>query len=160
MTVLLHRLSLQWPEISDVVVDLPPGLFGFGAEMLQLASSIQRRQLPEGYPDWIHGPVAWNARIYVVTTQDENDLLPVYENVALQSRTFRSARILVNKSNTAPRPPQEVVGPMLGLQLDERRIHQVPSLMPTLGKIFVSGALRIDEDVRKLAHLFVSEEVT
>jgi hypothetical protein len=159
MTVVLHRLSMQRPEVSDVVVDLPPGLFGFGAEMLWLTSAIQRRQMPEGYPDWTSGEVIWNARIYVVTTPDENDLLPVYENVALQRRTFGSAHVLVNKS-VAPLPkPAEIVGETLGILIDERRIQRVPLLMPTLGTLFVEGALRVDDNVRRLAPLFTSEVV-
>lgn len=159
MTVVLHRLSVQWPEVSDVVVDLPPGLFGFGAEMLRLASAIQRRELPEGYPDWTSGDVVWDARVYVVTTPDDNDLLPVYENVVLQARTFGAAHVLVNKS-VAPLPgPAEIVGETLGLLIDERRLHQVPLLTPTLGRIFVDGALRVDDDVRRLATLFTSEVV-
>lgn len=159
MTVLLHRLSFQWPEMSDVVIDVPPGLFGFGAEILELASSLQRNELPEGYPDWKTGPVVWTPRVYLVTTPDENDLLPVYENVAQIPRTFGNAHILVNKSTTVLRSPQEVVGPMLGLQLDEKRIHQIQMLPATLGRIFVDGELRMDDDVRALAKILVPKEV-
>lgn len=156
MTVTLHRLTIQRPDVSDIVVDLPPGLFGFGAEMLRLARDIQRREMPEGYPDWTSGEILWSARIYVVTTPDLNDLLPVYENVAM-ARTFALAQVLVNKS-TAPLPrPAEVVGETLGMLIDERHIHQVPLLMPTLGRIFVDGALRVDDDVRRLSTLFADE---
>jgi hypothetical protein len=159
MTAVLHRLSEQRPEISDLVVDLPPGLFGFGAEMLRLARAVQGSEVLEGYPDWTGGEVVWDARVYVVTTPDENDLLPVYENVALLARTFGSAHVLVNKSVEPLRPLADIVGPLLALQIDEKRIHQVPLLMPTLGRIFVDGALRVDDDVRRLASLFTSEAI-
>ncbi len=70
--------------------------------MLRLASATQRREMPEGYPDWTSGDVVWDARVYVVTTPDNNDLLPVYESVVLQARTFGFAHILVNKSTAPP----------------------------------------------------------
>lgn len=114
--------------------------------------------MPEDFPDWQNGPVAWDASIYLVTTPDDNDLLPVYENMAFGAGMLRDALVLVNKSNEALKPPTEVLGPTLGLLIDERRIRQIPRLMPTLGSIFTAGELRVDADVLKLDSLFMPKE--
>jgi hypothetical protein len=159
MTVLLDTASFQWPELTDVVIDVPPGLFGFGEEMLALASMLMRDGLPEGYPDWKTGPVVWDARAFLVTTPDANDVLPVYEYMALNIKKLLRATILLNKSTTVLPQPEEILGPTLGALIDTRRIEQVPFLPQTLGRIFVDGNLYTDDDVRRLERIFVHEEI-
>jgi len=159
MTVLLDTVSSQWPELTDVIIDVPPGLFGFGAEMMALASMLMRDGLPEGYPDWKTGPVVWDARAFLVTTPDNNDVLPVYEYMALNITKLLGARILLNKSTTVPPRPEDVIGPTLGALIDARRIEQVAFLPQTLGRIFLDGNLYAGEDVRRLDRIFVPEEI-
>ncbi|MEO5731398.1 MAG: P-loop NTPase [Byssovorax sp.] len=159
MTVLLDTVSFQRPDLTDVVIDVPPGLFGFGEEMLAMASMLMRDGLPEGYPDWKNGPVVWDARAFLVTTPDANDVLPVYEYMALNIAKLLRATILLNKSTTVPPQPEEILGPTLGALIDTRRIEQVPFLPQTLGRIFVEGNLNPDEDVRRLSRIFVPEEI-
>ena len=159
MTSLLEAASLQWPEITDVVVDVPPGLFGFGQEMLALASTLMRGPLPEGYPDWKNGPVEWNARAYLVTTPDKNDILPVYEYLAQNIRKLVGVRVLMNKCTSPSQPASEVIGETLGLLIDERHIVQVAFQHKTgLGRVFVDGDLKVDDEVRLLGRVFLAEE--
>jgi NUBPL iron-transfer P-loop NTPase len=158
MMSLLDRASYQWPEMTDVVIDVPPGLFGFGQEMLALASMLMRGGLPEGYPDWKNGPIVWDARAFLVTTPDRNDVLPAYEYMAQNVTKLLNVRLLMNKSTTPPPSPEGVIGPMLGAQIDAKRIVQIPLLPATLGRIFVDGALRTDDDVERLMDIFVSKE--
>jgi hypothetical protein len=158
MTSLLDLASYQWPELTDVVVDVPPGLYGFGQEMLALASALMREGLPEGYPDWTNGPVVWRAKAFLVTTPDKNDVLPVYEYLAQNIRKLLRVRVLLNRSTTTPPSPEEVIGPMLGAQIDERRIAQVALQPTTLGRIFLDGDLRMDGNVSLLERIFVLEE--
>jgi hypothetical protein len=160
MTVLLDTVSYQWPELTDVVIDVPPGLFGFGQEMLAMASMIMRDGLPGGYPDWKTGPIVWNAKAFLVTTPDVDDMLPVYEYVAQHITKLPEARILVNKSTAVPPLPEEIIGPMLGAQIDANRIEQVPFLPATLGRIFVDGNLSVDDNVHRLMRLFVPKEIS
>ena len=159
MTVLLDTLSSQRPDLTDVVIDVPPGLFGFGEEMLALASMLMRDGLPAGYPDWKTGPVVWDARAFLVTTPDANDVLPVYEYMAMNLIKLLRATILLNKSTTVPPQPEEILGPMLGALIDTKRIEQVPFLPHTLGRIFVDGNLNLDPDVGRLKRIFVPEEI-
>ena len=158
MTLILNKVSLQWPELTDVVLDVPPGLFGFGQQMLMLARLLMGSGLPEGYPDWKNGPVTWSARAFLVTTSDANDILPVYEYMAQNATELLGVRVLLNKSTTVIPSPTAVLGPMLGAQIDLRRVVQVPLLMPTLGRIFVDGTLRIDDALKGLTPLFNAPE--
>lgn len=164
MILLLDCTAEHWPALTDVVIDVPPGLFGFSQEMLALASTLTRGGLPEGYPDWKTGPIAWNARVFLVTTPDLNDMLPVYEYVAQNITELLGASILVNKNNTVISTPDAIVGAMLAAQVDTRRIHPVPFLGSSLGRIFVDGDLDLkaiaSSDAKHLARLFVSEDVT
>ena len=159
MTVLLDTVSHQRPELTDVIIDVPPGLFGFGQEMLALASALTGDGLPEGYINWKTGPVVWDARAFLVTTPDANDVLPVYEYVAQHITELFGARILLNKSTTVPPPPEKVIGPTLGALIDTQRIAQVAFLPQTLGRIFQDGDLDKDKDVWHLARIFVPEEI-
>jgi len=158
MTSLFDLASYQWPELTDVVVDVPPGLFGFGQEMLALASTLNRAGLPEGYPDWKNGPVVWRAKAFLVTTPDRNDVLPVYEYLAQNITKLRGVRVLMNKSTTTLPLPREIIGPTLGAQIDEKRIARVALQPATLGRVFMDGDLRMDEDVSLLERIFVLEE--
>jgi hypothetical protein len=159
MTVLLETVSLQWPELTDVVIDVPPGLFGFGAEMMAMASMLMRGGLPEGYPDFKTGPAVWDARAFLVTTPDNNDVLPVYEYMAQNITKLLDAKILLNKNTTVPPRPEDVIGPTLGALIDPKRIEKIAFLPQTLGRIFVDGDLYADEDVRLLTRIFVPEEI-
>ncbi len=160
MILLLDSASTCWPALTDVVIDVPPGLFGFSQEMLALASTLMHGSLPDGYPDWKTGPVVWDARAFLVSTSDKNDILPVYEYVAQNVTRLTGARVLINKGTTVAPAPEELLGPMLGAQIDAGRIQQVPFLPRTLGRIFLEGNFVVDEDVRRLARLFVSKEST
>lgn len=159
MILLLESAAGSWPALTDVVIDVPPGLFGFSQEMLALSSTLMRGNLPDGYPDWKTGPIVWDARAFLVSTADNNDILPVYEYMAQNVTQLMDARILVNKASTVLPAPEDVLGPMLGAQIDARRVHQVPSLPRTLGRVFLEGNIALDEDVKRLALLFVPEEI-
>ena len=123
-------------------MDFPPGLFGFGAEMLQLASAIQRREMPEGYPDWTSGEVIWDARTYVVTTPDKNDLLPVYENVALSARTFGAAPRSGEQEHCSPGAAQRSRRPYAGTPDRRAAYSSGPAVDADVGEDFVDGVLR------------------
>jgi hypothetical protein len=85
LTWLLDGMAAQLEALNDVVIDLPPGLHGFAHEVLVLLSYISRdREMPSGFPAWHEqrDKLAWQARPFLVTTPDRNDVILALEYYA------------------------------------------------------------------------------
>ncbi|WP_437874517.1 hypothetical protein [Sorangium sp. So ce513] len=101
LTWLLDALLERLPQVTDIVVDLPPGVWegGFSHEMLVLASMLSRGEpLPAGYPAWHSAGIAWKVLPVLVTTPDWSDLLPALEYGAANSALLPTLRLLLNRA--------------------------------------------------------------
>lgn len=88
-----HRL-----EITDIVLDLPPGLYGFPHEALMIATNLQLGdQFAEGFPQWVGGPIQWQLNPFMITSQDPNDLVPALEFVLRNREELPNMVAIVNK---------------------------------------------------------------
>lgn len=148
MTWLFDAMREQVTDLTDIVVDLPPGLFGFAHEMLVLSSHVSRKvQLPAGYPEWHTTPNAWDARAYLVTSEDRNDL-----RVSAEYFTEHHLRIprlvpLVNRRTLDFSDTQNVIREEIGDMGVAEKFDAVDE-MPALRKVFVTGDLALTPDVR------------
>ncbi len=69
---LLEALMTAADPPQVIVLDLPPGLFGFSRQVLTLLYYLQRRApLPDGFPDLYRWQ--WKLIRHLVMTQDRND---------------------------------------------------------------------------------------
>lgn len=158
MTWLLEALVARLPALTDVVMDLPPGVWegGFSHEALSLASMLSRREpLPEGYPDWEQAGISWETRAFLVSTPDWNDVLPAMEYLAAHSADLPTLKILVNRAGAESlrdfraRVRRRLDPALAGIGLDEQ-IDRVDELARSLGQVFRSGDLTVDGEVRGL----------
>ncbi|MBI4701364.1 MAG: P-loop NTPase [Deltaproteobacteria bacterium] len=151
---LVERLGM----LTDVVVDLPPGVWGFAHQMLVLASMLQRGQpLPEGFPGWNDGACTWTARPFLVLTPHRGDLLPAREYVARyvhDERRIEDIVPIINRSsepiNETQEAARELLLPALGSLGIEKPLRRVDFLR-SLDKLFIDQDLAMDQDVRALA---------
>ncbi len=98
LMVTIDALIEHRTEITDIVLDLPPGLYGFPHEVLMLATNLQlREQFVEGFPQWVDGPVDWQLNPFMVTSQDPNDFIPALEYVMRCHEELPSMIAIVNK---------------------------------------------------------------
>lgn len=156
---ILDALLDRLPQLTDIVVDLPPGVWqgGFSHELLALASMLSRGEtLPEDYPPWTSTKIVWMVTPILVTTPDLNDLLPALEYVATHSAVLPTLRPLVNRAGSESqvdlrnRLRRRLDPGLIDLGVDEQLVR-VDELARSLGKLFHSGDLPLNEEVRALS---------
>ena len=153
MMWLLDGMSAQMPALSDVVLDLPPGLFGFAHEALVLLSSLENHEpFPSGFPTWSQGEVTWKGKPSLITTPDRNDIFLALEYVLGHLDKLKHLKIILNR-NTSSREAElhaairEHFTEALGA---ERRLTARIDELGPLHELFTKGSLRLSDDVQKL----------
>ncbi|UQA57778.1 P-loop NTPase [Polyangium aurulentum] len=158
LTWALHFLVKQREDISDVVLDLPPGIAGLTHETMVLLSKLERGEpLGKGYPPWNEGDIVWRANPFLILTTDRNDMLPGLEYVGQTRNRIRSLLPLVNRADTGVEAiresAREMLGPTLGALRIEERLALIDEHRPTLGRIFRMGDLPLDPAMLGLARV-------
>lgn len=159
LTWILDSLLERLPRLTDVVVDLPPGVWegGFSHEILVLASTLSRREpLPEGYPAWDSSGIDWKVVPVLVTTPDWNDLLPALDYAASNSALLPTLRPVVNRVGTeSPRDFRSRLRRRLDPALVdlgvEEQFARVDELGRSLGQLFRAGDLPLDAEIQGLS---------
>jgi len=163
MSWLFHGMRGQIPKLTDIVVDLPPGLVGFPHEMLMLLGALDRREaLPIGYPQW--QPGEWIPRPFLVTTSDRNDIFAAADHYFIQRDHLRALRLVVNKRTEdmdeirdALRERYGEEGPASDPELTR---YDITEKLETLGKIFSPrGDLQmVAKDVQDIERVLMLRE--
>lgn len=151
---LLEGMSEQMKTLSDVVIDLPPGLFGFAHEALVLLSNLATSTpFPSGFPTWNQGGVIWKGKPLLVSTPDRNDLILALEYLVGHRAQLPHLEIVLNRYGSSRESElrevvREYFGETLGVEnlLPTKRIDELGPLR----EVFSQGRLRINDDVRKL----------
>jgi hypothetical protein len=160
VTWILDEMAKQVPTLSDVVFDLPPGLFGFAHEMLALVSNLEKgTTLPSGFPKWPTDELSWRGNALLVTTPDRNDLFAAIDYSVRQKEDLTRLGLVLNKST-------EATMSRIRADIRERRgeahalieLAQVGEMRATLGEVFTSGALPLTDEVHKLRAALRIEE--
>lgn len=154
-TWILDALIERVAKLTDVVVDLPPGVWGFSHEILVLVSLLSRGQsLPEGYPSW-SASLQWNVNPFLVVTPDRNDLRPALEYLAINSDRLPTLVPLVNRVTDGIADLRATVrrylGPVPSALGIEDQLRTIDSLHSTLGRVFLDQDLAMNDAVRKLS---------
>lgn len=98
LMVTIDSLIEHRQDVTDIVLDLPPGLYGFPHEALMIATNLQlNEQFAEGFPQWVGGPIQWQLNPFMVTSQDPNDFIPALEYVLRNREELPSMIAIVNK---------------------------------------------------------------
>lgn len=158
---LIDHLLRTYPDLRDVVIDLPPGTLGFSHEVLSLTATIDRGEaLPELYPRWTD-TLRWTTRPFLVTTEDRNDLFAAVDYLTEQAPLLRSFRAIVNRRVESAESTRKVVRDHLpkGLGVEDR-LDFVDRDADALGAIFrVAGVRDVGGALRdQLARVFKIEE--
>ena len=147
---LLDGMREQLPSLSDVVIDLPPGLFGYAYETLALLSNLMLgKAFPSGYPTW--SAEEWRGRAFLVTTEDRNDFLVALEYFRAHRIHLPHLKVILNRATTGRDAwfAGQVAKHFDGLKVEDFPLLRVDFLRP-LAEVFVSGSLRMSEEVVRL----------
>lgn len=158
----LDGLAQQVPALSDVVVDLPPGIWGFPHETLVLVSTLLHEEpMPDDYPPWHAGPIRWAPNPFLVTSRDPNDIVPALEYVARQRARVPILKPIVNRDTEGLKALRSMararVGPLLeaaGLHETLERVAEISSL----ARLFWDGDAPVDEALREVRKTLRLEE--
>ncbi|CAN91075.1 hypothetical protein predicted by Glimmer/Critica [Sorangium cellulosum So ce56] len=156
----LDGLAQQMPALTDVVVDLPPGIWGFPHEALVLVSTLLREEpMPDDYPPWHAGPIQWEPNPFLVTSRDPNDILPALEYVARQRARVPTLKPVVNRDTEGLNALRSMARARVGPLLEATGLHETLERvgeMSGLARLFWDGDVRVDEvppEVRKTLRL-------
>jgi len=96
----LYTLAEQLPTLTDVVVDLPPGTWGFPHETLRLVSMLHfqdETQLPDDYALLQNGVARWIPNPFIVSSRDPNDFVPALQYVVRHQDVVPTLKPIVNR---------------------------------------------------------------
>ena len=163
----LDDFAGQVPALTDVVLDLPPGTWGFSHETMLIAAMLHRgKPLPEGLPRWTDGPIRWRANPFLVTSGDSNDLVPALEYLGKNHlENLRFLKLLANRADEGIEIVRERGRRRLGSTLEATGLDLLVErvgYMSTLAQIFKGGDVNVadfdQEDVRALRGALRLEE--
>lgn len=144
-TWLLDGLLCALPAVSDFVIDLPPGVWGFTHELMVLISTLSAsKPLPAQYPDWSN--LRWQVNPFLVLTPDRNGLLPSLEYFARTRLRVPNLRPLLNRRTEAAESVRARARRLLGSPLSALGMDQ--------------HLVFIDEDPEQLGQLFTTGDET
>lgn len=146
-------------DVTDIVLDLPPGIAGLTHQaMVLLSLGEKKKRLPDGYPPWNGPDLTFTANPFLVLSPDRNDLWPGLEYFGQTLAQVPSLQPIVNRMNESRQDvlqrARESLGPALGALGLERGLTFIDELAPTLGRIFRDGNLVVDSQVQALAAIF------
>nr|WP_275939247.1 hypothetical protein [Polyangium spumosum] len=147
----LGALPSQIPSLTDVVLDLPTGVWGFPHEVLDLVSMLLEptKKLPNDYPSM--GGVRWEPNPFLVTSCDTNDLVPALEYIARHHDIVPNLKPVVNRRVRAPNAVRALARSRLGSISSLAGIEETIAFVdhvPTLANVFWEG----DVDMAHVPH--------
>lgn len=150
----LDGLARQLPALTDVVVDLPPGIWGFSHEALVIVSTLLLgEQMPEDYPPWNVGPIRWAPNPFLVMSRDPNDILPALEYVARQRAKVPTLKPLVNRDSEGINAIRAMTKSRIGPVLEATGLHETLERvgeMSALARLFWEGDVVLDDALRSV----------
>lgn len=141
----MNAMAQQMPRITDIIIDLPPGIWGFPHEALVLAHSLMKdpflKQTTLDTPELIY----WEPNPFMVSSRDPNDFVPALEYIARHSDKLPMLKPLVNRANEGLEAvramARERLGPVLGASgLDEKM--EAIEFSDALAHLFWRGDIR------------------
>ncbi|MFS8068808.1 MAG: P-loop NTPase [Byssovorax sp.] len=149
----LDGLAQQMPTLTDVVVDLPPGIWGFSHEALVIVSTLLLGEpMPDDYPPWHVGSIRWVPNPFLVMSRDPNDIVPALEYVALQRAKVSTLKPLVNRDTEGMNAIRAMAKSRIGPVLEATGLHETLGLvseMSALARLFWEGDVTLDKEARR-----------
>lgn len=141
---ILFALRQNQPDLSDVVLDLPPGTFGFTHAVLSMIALLASGKDVPGVPRLSESGAEVAANVFLVTTQERNALTVSMEEFLRLRPHLPGLQLLVNRAYEGHaailRSLERRFGPAfqaMGLADEIRLVEENPGL----ARLFRSGAI-------------------
>lgn len=134
---ILDELLLRMPQVTDLILDLPPGLAGLSRLVLDLVRYLDDQvALPAGYPRWGES-LKFRVNPVLVMTADRSGWLP-----ALEYQLRQGARLLPCLNDIASVEDERAVLSQIRADLGEAVARGLPVVrrQPVLAQLLRGGA--------------------
>lgn len=144
---ILHALAQQIPTLTDVVVDLPPGTWGFSHEALNVVSMLEHQDdgpLPEEYALLQDGLARWIPNPILVSSRDPNDFVPALQYVVRHQDDIPSLQLVVNRNDKGERAVQTKIRERVSNLLQDTGLEDILEriqFVDVLAQLFWNGDL-------------------
>ncbi|MBI4819054.1 MAG: P-loop NTPase [Deltaproteobacteria bacterium] len=148
----LRALVNDVPNLRAVVIDLPPGLFGFTQATLSLLAHLRKGwSLPNGFPPLLDGSVSWDVKPILVLSADRNDLVVGADYFAKVKAQDRLPGLIpaVNALTEAPEVIRKRLGEDAALELGVGEALRTVDRDDLLAMIFKRQRLELTGEARK-----------
>lgn len=143
---IIQAMVEQMPDLTDIVFDLPPGLFGFAHAILSLLVRVtDPKPMPPDFPSHSNYDVVYSINPFMVTTPDRSALLASVEEYIRLKPQIAQLGFLVNRTQEGIKKlRKEVVDRFgehvsaIGVEQEFRSIDEAPLI---LGRLFQGGIL-------------------
>jgi hypothetical protein len=149
---ILYTFLEQMPELEDLVLDMPPGVFGFTREVLSFLAHLSTGSvLPARFPG-LPDQAEWQIHPYLVTSEDRQDLFLAMETYATILSKLPSVVPLLNRLKSPIEKTKEALDQRFrGALIKDigHRMRSVSEHRATLGRLFIEGDLKLTDTERK-----------
>ena len=114
---ILYALAIQIEHLSDVVIDLPPGLFGFSQATLSILAVLSGSvATPRGFPPFSELGSRIEVNPFLVTTPDGNALVVSVEEYLRLRPQLGNLELVVNRAYDGVRTAVDELEARFGAQ--------------------------------------------
>lgn len=161
LMITLNGLAQQMPKLTDVIIDLPPGIWGFPHEVLVLARNMIDDPLLERAPLVTEEAIHWKPNPFMVSSRDPNDFVPALEYVARHLDKVPTLKPLINRAtegiDAVRQKARERLGSILGASgLDE--MMESVEVSEALAQLFWRGDVETDRIPARIEKVLRLEE--
>ena len=146
--IIANLLELR-PETTSIVLDLPPGLYGFSIATLALLAHIDARTSRDRYPDWDDMGIRWEIDPCLVVSEDSTDLFSSIEAHMEWREYLPRLRMILNRATTGREEVRRRVAerfPHLGRETDlEKAVFDHPKVR----RIFIDRQINVPREDRE-----------
>lgn len=135
---IIYALAQAQPDLTDVVLDLPPGLYGFAQAALALLVALCAKDVPRELPRFVDLGIALQVNPLLVTTPDHNALVVSLEEFLRLRPQLPALKLLANRA-ASRREIVESLGRRFGATLKILDLNQEILVLeehPALGRLF------------------------
>lgn len=148
---ILHALARQVETLTDVVVDLPPGTWGFAHQMLNIVSMLHfqdERPLPEEYAFLQDDLARWIPNPFIVASRDPNDFVPALQYVVQHRQLVPTLTPVLNRLDKGMAAVKSKIAERLPNVLEHIELEKIlkdVQHIDVLAQLFWSGNVNLDK---------------
>lgn len=152
---ILMSMAQQMPDLTDVIFDLPPGLFGFAQAVLSLFVRLSDPAAAKpSFPIPREHGISYEVNSFLVTTPDRSALLASVEEFLRLKPQIMNLGFLINRTQEGIKKVRKEISERFGQQVTalgiEQELRGIDDAPLVLGRLFQGGTIEEPEFIELL----------